>query len=407
MANTTQDIIDRITAGLVALFGNDINTNPNEPIGQMISLFANSDTLLYQLSEAVRAQFNLSKSAGVNLDILAKLFLAARQEATPSTMSGVLMIGTASTVIDVGSQIGYLNSDILTDTFSLTTEVVLNVSGEGSGTFSNDIDGARTINTGEPFVILTQVQGWDSVDPSGATVVVGEDYQNDPNLRNDLQYESSKNGTNLVDTLSGDLLNLSIITKSLVYEYKTDTTNPIYQVTPNFTLGFFEPIVVISSSLPDQDNYDTVAQIVWNHKPPAIVPESEQTNQGEPTLDVDGTAYDVLGNEHTVNFSLALEDSFSADIDITPISNQAFDFDAIEADIKTALAAYINDLLIADLAIYSLAFCVIVSANSDYAYSVQSFTWTDVNNTAVTTDIQIPSRSYGSLLESNITVTQV
>ena len=35
MANTTQDIIDRIKAGLFALFGNDINLNPDEPIGQI------------------------------------------------------------------------------------------------------------------------------------------------------------------------------------------------------------------------------------------------------------------------------------------------------------------------------------------------------------------------------------
>lgn len=407
MANTTQDIIDRITAGLIALFGTDINTNPNEPIGQMIGLFANSDTLLYQLSDAVRAQFNLSKAAGENLDILGKLFLSARQVATPSTMSEVVLSGTAGTFIPLGSQIGYENFQVLTDTFSLNSDVVLDGSGSGLGTFSNDIDGARTIDTGQDFIILTQVQGWDSVDTSAAMVVIGEDFQDDPEFRNDLQFESSKNGTNLVDTLSGDLLNLVIVTKSLVYEFKTDTTNPIYQVTPNFTLGFFEPIVVISSSLPVQETYDQVSQIIWNHKPPAITSESEQTNQGEPTLDVTGTAVDTLGNDHTINFSLALADDFSADIDITPIAGQPFDFDAIEADIKTALASYINDLRIADLAIYSLAFCIIVSANTDYSYSIQSFTWTDINNLGVTTDIQIPSRSYGVLLESNITVTEV
>jgi uncharacterized phage protein gp47/JayE len=408
MANTTQDIIDRITAGLFALFGNDINTNPNEPIGQIISLFANSDTLLYQLSDSIRAQFNLSKTTGEDLNNLSKLFLAARQKATPSTMSDVVLTGTAGTIIPAGSQIGYENFQTFTDTFTLNTAVTLDGGGLGTGTFSDDIDGARTIDTGQNFIILTQVQGWDEVDPSGAMVVIGENFQDDPAFRNDLQFESSKNGTNLVDTLSGDLLNLNIVIKVKVYEYKTDTTNPIFN-TDFFLadLGFFEPIVVLSSSLPIQEQYDQVAQIIWHHKPPAIISFSEQTTAGEPTLDVTGTAVDTLGNDKTINFSLGLADDFSAAIDITPIAGQSFDFDSIEADIKSALAAYINELGIGDLAIYSLAFCVIVSSNTTYSFSIQSFTWTDVNNVAVTTDIQIPSRSYGVLLESNITVTEV
>lgn len=407
MANTTQDIIDRINAGLIALFGNDINLNASEPIGQIVALFANSDTLLYQLADAIRAQFNLSKATGEDLNNLAKLFLASRQKATPSTMSNVVLSGTASTVIPAGSQIGYEDFETLTDTFSLTTQVTLDGTGQALGTFSDDIAGARTIDTGQNFVIITQVQGWDSVDPSAAMVVIGENFQNDPAFRNDLQFESSKNGTNLVDTLSGDLLNLNIVIKVLVYEYKTDTTNPIFGVTPGFTLGYFEPIVVISSSLPVQETYDQVAQIIWNHKPPAIISFSEQTAAGQPTLSVDGTAVDVEGNDHTINFSLALADDFSATIDITPIANQPFDFNEIESDIKTALAAYVNSLGIAKLAIYSLAFCIVASANTTYQYSIQSFTWSDVNNTNVTTDILIPSRSYGVLLESNITVNQI
>jgi len=399
---TLQDIIDEITLQLQTLFGSDINTDPSEPVGEFIGILSAALFELYQLSDAVKTQFDLSKAIGVELDILAKLLLATRQQATPTTLTNVLLNGTAGTVISAGSKIGYTNANINSDVYSLNSDVTI-PTGQTQviGTFSNDIDGARQVDTGQSFSILTQVSGWTSVDVSSATTTVGEDYEIDSAFRVALQFQSAKNGSNLVDSLAGALLAMISVSKAKVYEYKTDTDNPT-PATSGFTPGYFEPIVRIVTVLPIQDVYDEVAQLIWANKPPGITSESEQPTGA---LNVEGTATDVEGVDHTINFSIADTEEFEVAITIKAATGQQFNAAFAETAIKDGILDYVNGLNIAATAVYSQAFVIIAGAES--GYSIQSFTWNKTGESAVSADIEIGSRAAANLQESNITITLV
>ena len=99
MAKTLQNIIDTISAEIETAFSNDVSVDSSSPIGQIIGLFAASDFELYQLSDAVRSQFNLSSASSDNLDILAKLFLATRKAATKAQFLNLSITGTANQTI--------------------------------------------------------------------------------------------------------------------------------------------------------------------------------------------------------------------------------------------------------------------------------------------------------------------
>jgi len=402
---TTQEIQSEIQTQLKNSFGNNINVETSGAIGQIIGLLAGSFEDLYQLADAVSSQFDLSKATGNQLDILAKLSNSVRGLSTASKISGVTLSGTNGTFIPAGSIISYKNSIPNDNTFTLDSSVTIGANGTITGDFSNTTTGSINIDSGAIFQIVTQVNGWNGVDATTGTVSIGNDFQNDDSFRNEISLLPAKNATNLVDSLSGDLYDYEAISKAVVYEFRTRTKTPIYNIDFVQTdLGYFEPIVVISSSEPVQTIYDNIASIIYKNKPSGVISQSEQVKYNDVTS-VNGDTSDSLGNTVSVNFSLASEDSFSATISISALPNETFEQEKVIDGIKTSLFDYIENLPIGGKAYWSKALCLMLQSGEGFV--IETFNWSDLNNTNVTTDIQIPPAYYGTIQDSNITVNVV
>lgn len=402
---TTQEIQSEIQTQHKNAFGNDINVETSGVIGQIIGISAGSYEDLYQLADAVASQFDLSKAIGNQLDILAKLSDSVRGVSTASKISGVTLSGTNGVFIPAGSIIKYKNNIPNGDTFTLDSSVTIGVSGTVLANFSNTTTGSISIDTGAIFQIVTQVNGWNGIDATAGTVTIGNNFQNDDSFRNKLSLLPAKNATNLVDSLSGDLYDYEAISKAVVYEYRTRTKTPKFTVDFTLTdLGYFEAIVVISSSDTLQNIYDNIASIIYKNKPTGVIPQSEAVKYNDVTS-VSGNTKDSLGNTISVNFSLAKEDSFNAKISISALPNETFEQETVISGIKSYLFDYIEGLPIGGKAYWSKALCLMAQSGSGFV--IETFTWGDLNNTNVKTDIQIDPSYYGTIQDSNIDITVV
>ena len=418
MAESLNDIIEKIKSELVTNFNNQINTTSTSPIGQLIGIFAASDFELYELANAVKSQFNLSVVSGSNLDVLAKLFLATRQAAKEAKLSNLTITGIANQTVTT-LQIKIVGTS---NTYTNLNSFTFNDNGLAYSDFYADVAGRQTINQDISTLTFEVVQNNPLVTGvavgSSSTYENGQDLETDNIYRNRLQYSSSKNGTNLVDSLAGSLLQSSDIDKVIVYEFKMsyrfNPTTAIRTPTNAFAwkggstekgvLGYFEPVVKVVAK-PD---LNAIAQLIWNNNPTGIISGGFFADDpNKPLKELSGTAVDTFGSEHTVFFTQASSHTLKAVIEIKK-ANQGSQVgqDTAIINIQNTLIEYISTIQMAGIARYSEAFCKIASVNA--GYYIEKFTWGADNRTS---DINLldlnGSRSYYSSTVSDIAVTVV
>lgn len=417
MAKTLQNIIDTISAEIETAFSNDVSVDSSSPIGQIIGLFAASDFELYQLSDAVRSQFNLSSASSDNLDILAKLFLATRKAATKAQFLNLSITGTANQTI-TGLQIKIVGKE---NTYTQEASFQFDNSGKAVAAFAADTAGVESISADISeisFTVLTSNPSVTSVSVGNGSYQSGQNLETDNTYRNRLQYSSAKNGTNIVDSLSGALLQDNDIDKVIVYEFKmsyrfnptaairipTDAEAWTGATTEKGVLGYFEPVVKLTADA----NKDNVAQIIWNNSPPGIICAEGYPDDPNKGTSISGTAYDAFNAEHTVYFTQALGVALKATV-ILKKATQGSTQNNKEAmaNVQDALIKYLDNISIAGIARYSEAFCDIASANT--GYYIETFTWAFGTATQDTNDKDLRNdngaRSYFDSTASDIVVT--
>ena len=107
-----QDIKEEIEASLKSSFGNNVNLNSESVFGQIVGLFSERESLIWELLEDVyNSQFPAS-AEGINLDLVASLNGITRLPAVRSSVT-LKALGDIGTVIPIGSQVSK-NGDELT-----------------------------------------------------------------------------------------------------------------------------------------------------------------------------------------------------------------------------------------------------------------------------------------------------
>lgn len=109
-----QTIISEIQASLQGAFGQNINLLPRSVFGQLVGIFSERESLLWQALEAIYASAYPTGASGTSVDnILAlnnlqRLPAAATKTAATDTSGtpGLLLFGTPGTVVPAGSLIG-------------------------------------------------------------------------------------------------------------------------------------------------------------------------------------------------------------------------------------------------------------------------------------------------------------
>ena len=167
-----------IEADLKALFGANLNVEPESPDGQIVGIFSKALADLYEVAESAYNSVNVSAATGAALSRLVQLGGTTRKAASPSTAT-VELLGTAGTTIPAGSEIKSPSTDV---SFTLDDAVTIGPGGSGTGTITAAVTGATAVSAGTITEIGTPVAGWDSVNnPANGTT--GSDTETDAELR--------------------------------------------------------------------------------------------------------------------------------------------------------------------------------------------------------------------------------
>jgi len=123
---TLSVIMEEIDIALKESFGNQINTLPETVFGQLKSIYAEREKLLWELAQDIYNSQYPNTSSGVSLENVGDFNLLEKLEARESTIVTQVLFGTASTVIPAGTKIS-VETD--TSTIFKTDEEIILVAG--------------------------------------------------------------------------------------------------------------------------------------------------------------------------------------------------------------------------------------------------------------------------------------
>lgn len=108
-AKRIEDIIAEINEILRATFGAGVDLDPESPFGQLNAIFAERESLLWELSEQLYNSQYPATAEGITLDNVASITGITRRQATKSTVI-LKAFGNEATIIPQGSIVSVINN---------------------------------------------------------------------------------------------------------------------------------------------------------------------------------------------------------------------------------------------------------------------------------------------------------
>lgn len=259
-----------------AIFGTDINLDPDSIDGQTLGIFAESQSNLDQLAEDVYHSFNPQSATGVALSRLVQLNGIRRIEGTYSTAT-IRCGGSQGTVIPAGSLVKSTSTNA---TFVTLVDATIDGTGQVDVAAQASVKGTVLAPAGTLTKIDTPLYGWQTA-TNIVDAVPGRDEETDEQLRIRRKASTSTSGQSIVDSVYGALSNIPDVIQALVLENPLDTTD--------------------ANSLPPHSMYcvvnggtvQDILDVIWLKKSAGC------TLVGTTS----GTVTDSMGNPHTVKFS--------------------------------------------------------------------------------------------------------
>lgn len=215
---TYQEVFDELAAGYKAIYGSDINTDPNSSGGQRIGIEAKSNQDMQAFTVALYNQLDVDLSQGDGLDRRIKLAGISRRSGTQSNWDLQLTSNAAfNTTAD------YTIKDQNGNQWSPEESVTIEV-GTQTVTFKAVQFGAVPGTVGTTF---TQVTNEPNITAIVASVdaVTGSDEETDAELRVRRRKSVQNPSRSTVGKMYAALANLSGVTDLQVYENDTDSTD--------------------------------------------------------------------------------------------------------------------------------------------------------------------------------------
>lgn len=316
------DIIAEKDAAVKAVFGPDINLNPQSPEGQINQNSALSDDQLWQIAEDSFNATDPDKATGIALSNLVKINRITRLEAT-ATRVVLICTGTIGITISTGQLVS--NSA----TLQVKTLSSFTFDGNGNATVAADLVDISTglpqfgpipIGVGVLTTIDTPVTGWDTV-INPAIGVEGRLREDDGPLRIRRANSTAAASQNIIEALIGAVGDVIGVTTSTVLE------NDLDPVDVNGVPGHsFE--VIVTGGL-DVD----VGDAIWTNKPTGI------GAAGTDSVIIN----DSQGLPHTIKFTRPLNLDIFVDVTLNKRPEYPADGDDL---IKQAIVDYSNGLLV-------------------------------------------------------------
>jgi uncharacterized phage protein gp47/JayE len=102
---TFQVIKNEIDADMIALFGNDIDLDSDQPLGQWVGIRAKREADIWDLMEEIYNSRSPDRATGVSLDFIASENNLTRIPAVPTTITNAVLFGENGTVVLGGRRI--------------------------------------------------------------------------------------------------------------------------------------------------------------------------------------------------------------------------------------------------------------------------------------------------------------
>lgn len=215
---TFQEIYDELADGYRAIYGNDINLDPDSPDGQRVGIEAQSRLDLQSYGAYVYTQIDPDTAIGQAQNVIIKFAGITRRPATRSQVDVDIVTDRPVTLPD-----DYTVEDLLGQSWVTLSEKVLTAGSNSVTLFAKEY-GALEADPDTVTEIATVVLGITSVtNPSSATV--GRDEETDEELRerrnNSLETPTSSSTGRLFTALAS----VTNVTDVAVYENDTDVTD--------------------------------------------------------------------------------------------------------------------------------------------------------------------------------------
>ena len=259
-----QDVLNDINSDQRNLIDPNIDQNPDNPLGQLNTIFAERETALWEVLATVVGMLDPKTAEARMLDNACALSGTKREAAYPSNV--VLSLTLAANVtVPAGSIVSVLGNPsakfvLVGPPGASGSPIVSTTAGQYSGTFNSMDNGPVVANAGTLTVIETPVAGWSAV-TNGVDATLGSLQEDDPTLRQRriVELDSGGSGT---DAVKDGLVSLGLVDVE-VYENTGDLPDA-YNRPPHS----IEAVVLSTSTNGVYDISDSaIAQTIWDYKP--------------------------------------------------------------------------------------------------------------------------------------------
>lgn len=274
VAKTIEDLTADLEAAFRRVIGKAANVDPRSRVGQLIGIFAQSLSEVWELAEGVVGALDPDAAGGAQLDALCALTGTVRKPATYGTVD-LLCMGTPATAIAVGKRVGVNGTSTVFETtaggsmaaasaWAATTVysagAYITADGaiwraDNAGTSSSTppsgagpfVDGTVTwerMGDGTGYVVLaaqatatgplqgyagtctviqTPVAGWSSAN-NPVDAVPGTNLETDAELRVRRRQEIAAIGSSPIDAIRAKILRVAGVSTAIVFQNDTDAT---------------------------------------------------------------------------------------------------------------------------------------------------------------------------------------
>lgn len=339
---TYQELYDELVAAYQAIYGPDINTDPDSPDGQRLGIQAKALSDLQQYALGLYNQIDPDFARGEVLNRIIKLAGISRQPAARSSVDVTVTTDRALTL-----PTDWKVEDDLGQIWTTDTAAPVLVLGANTVTLvSQDFAAVEA----DPATVTTPVDiviGVLSVtNPAAATV--GRDEETDPELRVRRNRSISSPATSTIGGLFSAIGDLPGVTDLAIYENDTDTLDATLSLAAHSIWCVVENGTVA----------DIIEAIAKNKTGGTGIKGSVTGTYEETLVKPDGTEYVIA---HEMAFDRPTDVPLYVNLTVEGLDGATVDVDAI----KAALAAL--DFSIAQSATASALYAAVYSVGSDFA----------------------------------------
>lgn len=371
---TYNDLVATQTQRAKLLFGEDIDTSENTPLGKYIRLNVADFADMYEVLEQIYYARFPNTATGVSLDRLCPFAGIIRNPATYA-LHNVRFHGIAGEYVPEAFEVSTADGAV---TFHTYDKLLIGEDGTVDGVVECEQAGeVGNVSIGKIDTIVKPTVNVESIEHLGIEQA-GEEVESDAALRARFRMTIAGTGSSTAAAISGAIARVALVDGVAVVENCTDET--VDGVPPHS----FECYVLSPES---QD--ELVAKAIFSKKPLGI------KSVGDVAINI----VDDSGVTHTICFSRTVQKNIN--IKITISTNNYFETDGAE-QIKRYIADYINTLKNGDNVYLASIYGYIYKAAG--VVNVSSLTMSTDSGTYSASDIVINNNEVARISTANIEV---